>query len=117
MAAKEFRELELVGARGFEPPTFRSHGLAGEGALKQRQHPVRRQEVVLQHVVFGRRLDPEQLHEGFVGQQRMTVGRPDGEPDRRVGEQVEEEGDRIGDRLQPLLQSVKVVQRHARGIV
>ena len=83
------------------PERRRLHGLARERPLDQPQQPLLLGDVVVQDVVFGRRLRPEQIAERLVGQEVVAVGAVHLQPERRVREDPLQQPDGVTDPGEP----------------
>ena len=83
------------------PEGRRLHGLARERPLDQPEQPLPLGDLVVQDVVFGRRLRPEQIAKRLVRQQAVAVGPIHLQPERRVREDPLQQPDRIADAGEP----------------
>ena len=108
------RDVHLLQLARVVPEGRRLHCLSRERPLGEPEQPLPLGDLVVQDVVFGRRLGPEQIAERLVGQQAVAVGPIHLQPERRVREDPLQQPDRITDSGEPdadFVQALHVIRR------
>ena len=88
---RDLRELARVVPDGAD-----GDRLARERAMDEVEHAVALRDLVLEDVVFGRRLGAEEVAEGLVDEQAVAARLVDLQADGRAGEDALEQRERIG---------------------